>query len=162
MAKGAFAGIGEVEVTTRGIYLLPGSYDLEVENILTITTRKKTNAFIAEFRVLKSSNPEVAEGALVSWYQALELDAALPNIKKLFIALTGTNMADPKAKETFNGELEELLELMTSFVPGKDENGDERVHPAKELGWKVHVDCVMTETKAGGEFTVHNWSKFDE
>jgi hypothetical protein len=132
---GLFGGIKNAKFSDGGVYLLDGVYRLEVQALKMIEVRVgKRKAFVAEFKILESSNPARLKGSSVTWMVMMDLDAALGNIKN----------------------------FMESLIPGLDQVSeeefetacDESVSEANPLkGHNVRASAWTIKTKKGGDFT---------
>ena len=77
-----FKGTNTAAVFEKGTFLAPGNYLVEVERCLVKVTRKAGPAFIAELRILETSNPAHQIGQKVTWFQALkDADVSRPALK---------------------------------------------------------------------------------
>jgi hypothetical protein len=124
------------------------TYVLEVSRVLTKTNRKKKDIFVAEFRVIESSNkdPEkqelgLTEGLTGSWVVNLESDYAMSDLKSFALAALGFSKNDPKRNEQ---DTDKALGL--ACTDGAFE------------GIKVCLETSPHTTKAKTMFTKHMWS----
>lgn len=156
MAGMNWSRIKDAQVFGRGQYLKPGNYKLRVLKMFTIRTRKKGDAFIVDFEVIESDNPEIKVGSTRNWYQGLgDEDIAFPAIKEFMLRLFG--FEEDEGDEEFEDSLDELLETCADDKWKNEEDEDHPLH-----GKTIAVECYMKETQKGNPFTVHNWSVYDE
>ncbi len=144
---GLFEGVEGAKVGQGGVYFLAGNYLVEVEKVLAKRSRKKEDLFIVEAGILESDNAQRKAGSSASWIVNFKHDAALGNIKGFLAACNGIDPGD-RAKVD-----EEITEDVCEYAVD-DEN------PLS--GTRVKLSCVMTQTKAGGDFTLHLWSPVAE
>ena len=86
---GLFSGIEKASYSEGGVYLLPGNYILEVMELKSGTSRQKVDFFVAECRVLQSTNSDRRPGTIVSYWVGLKVDTpALSDVRR-FIAVCG-------------------------------------------------------------------------
>ncbi len=136
-----FDGIENAQVwENKGSYLLPGSYDLEIVSIKSFETRKKERAFVAEFKVLGTSNKEINIGAVHSWFTSSRHENFLSNVKAMATALLSTDGPIDPSQIT--------AEIMDSLV---DKDG------ATVRGSRIRCDVRLVDTKSGGKFSAHTW-----
>jgi hypothetical protein len=138
-----FRGVEDAQVGGGGIYFLPGLYEVEIEKVFTMRSRKDDDLFIVETKILKSDNPERKVGTSCSWVVNLKQDAALGNIKAFIGAANGIEGTE---KERLN---EEITEAVCEFVCGED-------NPL--AGVRLGLQCTNILTKAKKDFTKHWWS----
>jgi hypothetical protein len=150
--------IGGAQIFGRGRYLKDGEYKLTILKTYTIETRDKGPAFIVDFTVNESDNPEILVDQKRNWYQALkDKDIAFPAIKEFMLALFGIDMADKEQLEEFEAGLDEMMEAIAD-EEWKDKPDED--HPL--FGKTVGVSCFTKETRKNKEpFTVHTWEPWD-
>ena len=153
---GLYDGINSAELFERGRYL-PGGFrgKLRVLRTMTKETRAKGPGFIVEFEVIESNlaAPEqFPPGAKCTWFVKLaNKDTAFPAIKAFVAALCGFQVHQKQEIETnVSPRLQQIVETATA---NPDRPG---VNPL--LGIAVGLETVMVQTKAGGDFTRHDWS----
>jgi len=128
---GIFGKIGEATYSDGGVYLKAGVYRLELLSVISKRTRKGQDAFIAEFKVLDSTNPERLPGSVCSWMVTLDKEPALGNIKQFISEVMGCDMA-------------QVNEQIAERVVASD-------NPLKSK--IVRACAVDIKTKAGRDFT---------
>jgi hypothetical protein len=89
---GLFGKIGEAKFSEGGIYILPGVYLLEIQELKAIKTRTQKDAYVAEFKVLESTNPERLPGSTCSWMVTMDKEPAMGNIKQFLSAVLKVEM----------------------------------------------------------------------
>lgn len=139
MVPGYFDDINTVPVSEGGVYLLQGSYLLEVQRVLLKDNRNGAKRFIVETKILESSNGERPAGIQASWIQKLDQDAAKPNIKRFIMAATGC-----KADEVTGPAVDSIVGVGNPL-----------------RGTKVRVQCEQVTTSKGAPFTKHRWMAVD-
>lgn len=86
---GLFSGMSDAKYSEGGIYLLDGNYVLEVMELKSGTSRQRLDFFVAECRILQSTNPERKAGTICSWFVGIKPDTpALADIRR-FLAVAG-------------------------------------------------------------------------
>lgn len=128
---GVFGKIGEAKYSEGGNYLKPGVYRLKTNACKYIKTRTAKDAFVVEFEVLASNNPDCSVGSLVSWMVTLDKEPALGNIKQFAMSV----LACDEDKIT-----EQAIEFMVS-----------EANPCKDK--PVRACAVNIMTKANRPFT---------
>lgn len=116
-------------------------------NCTTIRAREGYDAFIAKFKVISSSNPDIKVGDTRTWFQKLaDRDVGLGAVKAFCLATLGI---DPADKDAVQEASESLPDLMEEVVGDAQEFAGERVH--------VRVDLIKT-VKKGINFNRHQFS----
>jgi hypothetical protein len=132
---GIFGNIKDAKYSDGGVYLKKGVYRLEILKVLYKKTRQQKDAFIAEFKVIDSTNTELLPGCVCSWMVTLDKEPALGNIKQ-FLA------------EALGCQMEQITEQIVEAVI--NESGEK----ANPLGGKfIRAAAVDIMTKAGRPFT---------
>lgn len=133
-----FVGVENAKTSEKLPYISPGQYELQVELIKVFDSRSKGPMFVAEYTVLSSEGLGANEkGSRCA--QLIKLrgnDSALGNIKALVGALTGEGTA-------------KVTQKMCDAIVSEG-------NPAK--GAKVKAFAYETDTKAGGKFTMIQFS----
>lgn len=94
-----FDGIDKIKVGNQsGTPLTEGEYLLKITDVQHLRTLKKGDAFIAEFEVVETSDPQKHPvGTKRSWYQSMQNQpVAIDKIKKFMLAVLGY---EPKRDE---------------------------------------------------------------
>lgn len=132
---GVFGGIAGAKYSEGGVYLKPGVFRLEILAVKYIKTAPHSgskDAFVVEFKVIESSNPDLLPGSLPSWMVTLDKAPALGNIKQ-FLTTAVEDATD-----------EAITEAAVEYV----------VSPAQPLkGVIVRASAVNIKTKANRDFT---------
>lgn len=147
MGSGMFKGVGSASVSQTGVYFIPGNYVVTIKKVFTMRSRKKDDLFIVEAVIDQSNVPERPHGSKASWVVNFKNDAALGNIKGFIAAVNGIDPSDEKAVN------EQVDEDTCEYVVGDD-------NPLE--GKQVNLTCVNIKTKAGGDFTLHQWSPAED
>lgn len=139
---GIFGNIGEQEVGNTTVYLAAGEYQLSVQAVKLVESKKTNdNYFVIEGEVLSAKGEDATpKGAYVSWLcrmGGLYPETALRDIKGCLMAITGAS----------------TKEVTESFVESVLENDG-------ELLWDKVVGVRVEEkpTKKGGVFSKHYWN----
>lgn len=154
--------VGKAKIwSSQGNYFpQDGSFKLRVIRSFTIKTRTKGDAFIVDFEVLESNHDEVKQGDTKNWYRSLQdPDIAFGNIKEFMMALLSIDDLDEDEMASFEEELPGLME-----EAGSDEWNSKKMdveeHPLN--GRTIGLETRGVLTREGKEFTVHDWSPWDE
>lgn len=128
--------------SSLGVYLLPGVYLLEVDNLKQGQARDGRSFVVAEFKVLESSEPARPIGSKVSWMV----------------------MLDKKYEETALGNIKAFLSTLTATPEHEvDAPGVEMAFSAANpcAGFKIRASASNIKTKARGvDFTKVAWMPF--
>ncbi len=148
----SFPGLNNAPIFDKGNFMDPGTYDLEITNIIAKRTHAKGDAFIVEFKVLNAyGHPKHRAGDKVSYFQKLiDPSVALPAIKAFLVAALGY---DWKTQRT---EVEEKV------APQLEQILNEAITKGALNGTKVHDSVFQKKTKAGKDFSVHDWTPYKE
>lgn len=147
-----FDGIEDADIFERGKYLNPGfEYGLEVQKILVKDTRKSGKAFIVEFKVLESNDPDTKVGVKRTWFQKMiDKDIAFPAIKEFMAALLGYAPQDKERWDRFNKLISPTLKAAIKEY--------ENIEDSPLFGTTVWVETSSKLTKEKQQdFTVHDW-----
>jgi len=139
---GIFGNIGEQEVGNTTVYLTSGQYELSVQCVKLVESKKTNDTyFVVEGEVLSGSGEYATpKGAYVSWLCKLGgtyPETALKDVKSCLMAITGAS----------------TKEVTEDFVNKVLENDG-------ELLWDKVVGVRVEEkpTKKGGVFSKHFWN----
>lgn len=124
-------------------------------------------AFVCEFRIVESDNANYPVGSTASWFVKDPEGANLSDIERLMWAVQGY---EPKTVRTFKTANPKKYEAFRDSADGwafaamNDAEALECL--ALEAGFlaecEVLLETRMTKTKAGGDFTVYDWSPTPE
>ena len=131
-----FAGIEKVSAkNNKGEFFPEGAFLLEVKRVIEHTKQTGAKFFIAEFKVLESSNPTMPVGANGTWMETFKfIDKGLANVKNFILAAAGGNYSP-----------EDVTEEVAQSVVG----------PENPLaGNKVRL---VTKPNKTGRFLYHNY-----
>lgn len=151
MAINPFKGTSAAEVTERGTYLKPGgNYLLRVHKTIYKETRKSGPAFIVEFDVLESDNPEDPVDSRRTWFQGMkDKTVALPSIKDFFVKLCQVNEEDKD-------------EFTEKFLSSLDETIYEATQKKKLFrGFQIRCETQDHITQQNKHFTRHIWTPWE-
>ena len=118
---GVFDGLDSARTFDQGNYFEQGKYLLKIKKCLIKDTFQSGQAFIVEFEVVTSDNPNHKVGSTGSWVQKMTpKEISLPAIKSFIFAVVGAvtpadrekvpcqDLADKATKDgVFDGELVE-------------------------------------------------------
>lgn len=145
---------------TKLVYDCPANYEVKIRRCKYQTARppKKDEWYIAEFEVLKSSNPRIAVGALRAWMQAMDNDAAgAATTDFMFAALGLDRRVASELAEIKKLDAEGVLPAMLADTLD-DPTDPENCHNALE-GKIVCVEVQEIITKGKGQpFNRHTWT----
>ena len=145
---GAFAGLRDAKTYEQGSYLSEGRYTLKICKSLVKDTRKSGSAFIVEAEILASTNPACPVGSKGTWFQGLkDKDVAFGAIKQFLYAVVGLDPSNDADKKTIKDEIDPNIEDLM----------DEAVTTNSLAGETVNVEVKNKLTKAGKNFSQHNW-----
>lgn len=146
---GAFKGTGlrNAQVFEKGVYLQPGNFKLQITTCLTKKTLQSGNAFIAEFKVLESSDPQAHPvGSKATWYQGIDnILVAYPSLKTFVYSVLGFSY--PRDKEKCLAEVDPVIEDLL----------DEAIDKGAFNGKTVEVQTYLKKKEGKQDFTVHVW-----
>lgn len=145
-----FSGMRNTQIFERGQPFLAGTYDAKVVKCITKETQNSGLCLIVEFDVLASSNPSRVVGSRASWIVPIDRKKQItwPNIKAFLVAVLGKESSDKLWYENeFNPQCESLMEASVS-------------DKQPLTGQLVHLEAVAVKTKAGGDFTRHDWTPY--
>ena len=128
---GIYGKIGEATYSDGGVYVLPGVYYFEIRNVISKRTRKGADAFIAEFKILESTNPERLPGSVCSWMVTLDKEPSLGNIKQFLSEVMLCDMS------LINEQIVDRVVAVDNPLNGR----------------KVRCCAVNIKTKVGRDFT---------
>lgn len=156
-----FKGIGEAKIVERGNPLtataerqpdgttkhLPAQYELEVIKCELVHAREGYDAFVATFKVLSSTNPDVKVGDKGrTWFQKMVDDTGKSAVKSFALAVLGIpSQNEDEVKAASAG----LPELMAKAVGKENVFGGNKVH--------ARVDQIIT-VKKQQPFNRHTFS----
>lgn len=143
---GLYGGIKGAKYSEGGVYLKEGVFALEIQSVKSIKTRQGRNAFVAEYKVLESSNTECQKGTLPSWMVMLDQEPALGNIKQFLEAVM--HVQGLKFDNLDEAQSEGVVEEVVS-----------EKNPLK--GFKVRASAVNIKTKKGANFTKVKYIPYD-
>jgi len=144
---GMFDGIESASVSEKGKWFSPGSYEVEIREVLSKQTQRSGLCFIAATKVVEASlDSEVPVGAEASWVQPFKnRQVALSAVKEFLCALAGLY---PRDSAMIADQLDPIASRLLEAVVGP-------ANPAR--GMRVHLEVFTRKTQAGTDFTVHQW-----
>jgi hypothetical protein len=144
-----FAGLANAKITESGSYLPAGyRFKLKIQKCQLIHPRTGVPAFVVDFEVLESNSVDVKVGEVKNWYQKSgdSFDAA---VLEFLAAAFGFNINIPEQKLVVEKEL----------APASPQYAEAAVGPQQILTGKVvSVETQKRDTRAGKDFTKHNWT----
>lgn len=143
-----FLGMNDATTSQSGSYLKDGIYRLQVEKLIFKNIEAGGAAFIAEHRVLESSNADVAQGSSRSWFQK-QNKSFKGEVKAYFFALCGYSEKVAADEKVIRESLDKLSEaLMLKAITHGIFNG-------RVVGCEVNTKQQKTDpTKT---FSKHTW-----
>jgi hypothetical protein len=154
---GQFDGIKDVDVSKGGQYFKPGSFRVKITGVKMVDSASSPGKsfFVVETLVLKSSNPEILEGAERSQVITMGQTMSLPNVKAFMAA---ASCVDP-ASETINDEVEAYWQKKLNENVPFGRLCELVVSEANPLGGlEMDLECVQITTKGEKKpFTKHLW-----
>ena len=140
MGISAFSGMRDAKGSSRGTYLEPGVFVVEVEKCHIFRTRQKEDLFIVELLVRESNNEKHPKGSRRNFVQKMNVDATLPQIKQFVGACLGFEEGSDRFLTEFAPECETIA--AAALAPPDGEN----ILKGKTL----QVEVVATVTKEKG------------
>jgi hypothetical protein len=150
---GIWDGIEKAEITKRGKYLSAGhKFTLKIKKCDIISTRDKGDAFVVDFDVVDTTDPNHPVGAERNWYQSCTDKNVFQGAVKQFVAaIYGYDLST--MKERFDREVGPSLAAICEAALCKDGKGSNSL-----AGQVVKVSTVAIKTqKRGMDFTRHDW-----
>lgn len=142
--SGMFDGIENAQSFDSGVYPEPGVYELQINRCLGKPDRFGVKMFIAELKILASTNPLRPPGTSMSWIVKLNKDPALGNIKGFMEQAMKCWCVD-----TGKGLQAVQIDSATS---------EAIVGPSQPLaGVTIWAEFFNHKTQAGGNFTRVKW-----
>lgn len=139
---------------TGRLFLSAGRYTLQVDRLKAKDASqsfKGHDSFIAELTVLRSDNPEILEGAQVSWVQKLSgrsQNIGFATVKEFFASLLGPDGVAALPKDDA-GNID---------WAGHAELACSEANPYGQVRARVDCLCVAKPMKDSDKvFTVHMW-----
>ncbi len=148
MTTSIFSGLTNAKITETGNYL-PHNFrgKVRIDKCQIVHPRSGPPAFVVDFTILESNLNDVKPNEVRNWYQKSgdSFDSA---ILGFMAAVFGYNLSVPAIKEQMERDLQ----------PRATQYAEAAVGPQQILAGKlVSVETVKRDTRAGGEFTRHNW-----
>lgn len=144
-----FAGLANAKISETGSYLPPGFRGkLRIDKCQIVHPRSGIPAFVVDLTVITSNLPDVKPGEVRNWYQKSgdSFDAA---VLGFLAAALGFNAKLPDQK----------LIIETQLAAAAPQYAEAAVGPTQFLANKeISVETMKRDTKAGGEFTRHDWA----
>lgn len=148
---GLFSGIGGAKVGVGGAYFSAGQYIVRLKLVKIVQSRKHEDLYTVETIVKSSNNPDIKVGELRTWQTNAKRDSFLGNVKGFLAACNGV---DPSNEV----QVAELFPNPEEAEAAAEFSVDEKENPLGGI-W-LNLSCVLKKTKAGGDFTVHNWMPY--
>jgi hypothetical protein len=152
-----FAGLSGVRTNMGGLYFLKGDYEIALDEVKLIKSRKGADTFIVSGTVLKSTNPDRAPGCKPSQVITIKddiLETCMANIKAF--AAAALDIADPdsyqeemKPGETQAAANDRFWEQSLDFLVSDEQ-------PLR--GTKIRLNVTEITTRAGKPFSKHVWT----
>jgi len=144
---GIFSNISSARGSEGGVYLLPGTYTVEVQRCKQNKTRKGVPFFVVELKVIASDTPDRKPNTDVSWMVTLDKDASLGNIAD-FMRVALAALALQKHEQI----------VKPQDVPLDEKTADEICAEDNPLvGVRLSVQAFNVKTKENKDFTRVKW-----
>lgn len=153
---GLFSKVADAKIYEHGSYLGLGIHRVKITGCKTHASVKDSRVYaVIEMELLESTNHNLTIGG--SYTQMIDMTNNMGpvNVKKFIGAFSGIEPDDREINAKIsafwtnatgrNLDVDKACELVFS--------GDDS--PA--VDFEMHVECVMTKTKKGNDFTLHNW-----
>lgn len=133
-----FSGITEVSSSQGGQWVKPGKHHFKITALKSPPRLRAGQCFIAELKVISSTNPDYTEGQSVSWVRNItkHKEMALGDVKAFIAA-------------ALNIKEDQVNEEIADGVVAPDQ-------PLKN--YEVLCEAFNRPTKDGGEFTRTLWT----
>ena len=145
---GLIEGVGKAKVFGKGNYL-PGNFLGTLRVVKTLVTKsRKTGGmvFIAEHEVVESNLPdEWPAGKKASYAVKLGTDTTGANLRSWSLPVLGLSTDSTELDD----ELDDLINGAVAEGSEDDNDFTDRL---------VNIETVMVKTRAGNDFTRHDWS----
>jgi hypothetical protein len=136
-----FAGMKEAQLVQRGSYLEDGfDGNVTIKTCKMVNTQDKGPAFIADLIL--------DDGSERNWFVKMMSKPSMGNIKAFVLANLGIDVRDPK----------QLAAADLEIIPRIEEIAHAAVTQGFLDGKRAHVRVTKVPTKAGGEFSRHDWT----
>lgn len=144
---GMFDGIESASVSEKGKWFAPGSYEVEIREVISKQTQRSGLCFIVACKVVEASiDSEIPVGAEASWVQPFKnRQVALSAVKEFLCAVSGFY---PRDTGIIAEQLDPIASRLLETIVGAS-------NPAR--GMRVHLEVFNRKTQAGTDFTVHQW-----
>lgn len=142
-----FDGIESASVSEKGKWFMPGSYEVEIREVISKQTQRSGLCFIVGCKVLEASiDSEIPQGGEASWVQPFKnRQVALSAVKEFLCAVSGFS---PRDAQEISEHLDPIASRLLETIVGP-------TNPAR--GMRVHLEVFTRKTQAGTDFTVHQW-----
>jgi hypothetical protein len=150
-----FSGIGSAKIGISSAYFEAGNYVVDIVAVKMVNSRKREDLYTIETCVVESDNPKVIVGRKYTCQYNRKHDSFFGNVKGFLAAANGVE-PDPRNEK----------EIATLFT---DESGRDIAEEVAEMsvsdenplaGTRLTLNCVIKKTRAGNDFTIHNWSPY--
>jgi hypothetical protein len=84
---GLFSKVAVADPSSGGIYPLPGNYTVAIDALKETENFNGDEVFVAELKVLKSTNPARPVGSSMSWVASFKHKSSAGNVKAFYVAL---------------------------------------------------------------------------
>lgn len=156
---GRFSGLAGIKTNQGGLYFLEGDYEVELDEVKMITSRKSKDCFIISGKVLTSTNAQRAPGCKPSQVITIREDilaTVMGNIKQFagaaleienpddYVADVDPAIPGDDPQRATDRFWEQTLEYLVS---------DEQ--PLK--GMRIRLNVTQIQTKDKNAFSKHVW-----
>lgn len=123
-----------------GIFWLTGNYLVEIDTVKVHEGRKKSDYFIVTGENKESDNEDRPVGVKPGWVMDIDKDASPGNVKLFLAGIYGIKLEDLD---------DDGWEKLADRVIEED-------NPLN--GFLAKLNVTMVKTRAGGDYSKHNWS----
>ena len=149
MAKSLGSKVRTAEATNakRPFFEPNGRYKVKIEEVKYIVSRKKDELVVISAEIIESTT-KLSTGTVAVQFINMDSDMGPGNFKAFVCAALGQDTKDNTLEESDYNE-----------AAGLTANGEEEsTEPHPLAGIVMNLETVLIKTKAGTDFTVHNWS----
>lgn len=124
---------------------------------------KNWDAGIFTFKIVESDNPKYPVGSSATWFVKDPQESNLSDVERLMWALQGHNPGVIKGYRDADPDQYEQYRLLADVWGDAAMNDAEALEvlgfePGFIADLEVYLETKLTDTRAGGKFTVHVWT----
>lgn len=153
---GLFSKVADAKVHEKSAHLVPGLYRVKITGCKPQTSSQNAKTYaIVEMEIVTSSAPQFRLGMSAS--QVIDMTGIMGpvNVKKFVAAFSGIESDDPE----INDKIVKLWKDATDGRIGDVEDACDLMFSddSPAIGEEMDLECVLTKTRKGTDFTLHNW-----